>query len=53
VQSVVAFPSAKPTFTRRRFIEGGLARRSFWRTCPELVEEFSACPPSVWQVHPV
>jgi hypothetical protein len=26
VQYVVAFPSAKPKFTRRRFIEGGLAR---------------------------
>jgi len=37
---LVPFPSAKPKFTRRRFIEGGLARRSFWR----------ACPPSSWRV---
>jgi len=49
--------TAKPKFTRRpvrrrgievgRFIEGGLARH------PLGGLKDSACPPSVWRVHPV
>jgi hypothetical protein len=41
------FPSAKPKFTRRRFIEGELARH------PLGGLKDSACPPSVWRVNPV